>query len=423
MENITADLKCRIIVIKVASRCNLNCTYCYMYNLGDETYKSQPKFMSDLTVDALIERIKAHCIKHNIPKFSFIFHGGEPLLAGMDFFRKFVNKVNERLGDILTPVFELQTNAVLLTDEWCTLFGELNIPIGISLDGTKESNDLYRIDKTGKGSYDRIIKGLKIAQHSKALKTKPGLLSVINIHSDPIETYQHFKNLDAEAIDFLFPEATYDFPPTQPRHFESLSQETPYGDWLIKIFDAWYAEKEQKLMIRIFHYLIRSIIGGDYSADNFGIFNNEVLVIETDGGIEAVDVLKICGNGFTKAGANVIKDTFDSALQTDLARVYHLSHSYLAKECLACPVKEICGGGYIPHRYSKSKGFNNPSVYCNDLLKLITHIQNKILADLPLKLLESSSIAPMSFSEAKMLRLEKLNSIGYSEYEKDLESF
>ena len=72
----------------------------------------------------------------------------------------------------------MQTNATLLTEEWCEVLGKLNIQIGISLDGTPEANDIFRIDHAGKGSYTRIVKGLKIAQNSPYLNTAPGILSV-----------------------------------------------------------------------------------------------------------------------------------------------------------------------------------------------------------------------------------------------------
>ncbi|HEY1202986.1 MAG TPA: hypothetical protein VGE79_18505 [Niastella sp.] len=80
-----SDLKCKLLVLKVASRCILNCTYCYMYNLGDTTYMKQPKVMSDDVVDSLITRVKKHCHMHGIDVFDFNFHGGEPLLAGPEF--------------------------------------------------------------------------------------------------------------------------------------------------------------------------------------------------------------------------------------------------------------------------------------------------------------------------------------------------
>ncbi len=416
----TDELKCRTLVVKIASRCNLNCTYCYMYNLGDETYRSQPKVMSYEIVDAMIFRSREHCEKTNMKEFTFVLHGGEPLLAGKDFFTYFVNKAREVLMPDIKPNFIVQTNGLLLSDSWCELFGSLNISFGISLDGLKADNDQYRIDHSGKGSYDRIIKGLRIAQESTHLKNKPGLLSVININADPVETYYHFKSLKAKVVDYLLPEATFDNPPMQPSADKAWAGEAPYGDWLIKMFDCWFEDEEDRYNIRQFYFIVHSILGGNFSADNLGQLNNEVLVIETNGDIEAVDGLKVCGHGFTKAGANVQTYSFSDAMQTKLARLYHLSHMLLPRKCMSCPVQEVCGGGTIPHRYSKDKGFNNPSVYCKDLMKLITHIQTRVISQLPEEIRLNSNIEALSYEQAIKITEEQFLITPEPEYADDL---
>lgn len=397
----TNPLKCQTLVIKIASRCNLNCKYCYMYNMGDLSFQKQPKVMKDIVLVAMMQRVKDHCAIHGIKAFTLIMHGGEPLLAGFDFFRKFVQTANEMLLPDVQPVFVLQTNGTMLTEEWCQLLGELKIVnLGISLDGVKEINDINRIDHAGRGSYDRIIEGLKTAQNSKHLKTPPAVLSVVNIDADPVGTYLHFKDLGITNVDFLIPDSTYEQPPPRPTVDQGLSAETPYADWMIRIFDQWFSEGNDRISIRKFELIMHMILGGVVTADNFGSLFNEVLVIETDGGIEAVDVLKICGDSFTKAGANVLSHSFEEAMNTDLANLYHMSHKKLCTQCMKCPVKDVCGGGYLPHRYKKENGFNNPTIYCKDMLKLITHIQNRVVQQLPEHILEKMEVAPLTFEEA-----------------------
>jgi uncharacterized protein len=107
--------KCHLLVVKVASRCNLNCSYCYVYNAGDNSYLQQPAVMSDETMDALVQRTANHCRQHGIALFTFVFHGGEPLLAGQDFFHRFVNQVTTHFPAETKPNFCLQTNGTLLT--------------------------------------------------------------------------------------------------------------------------------------------------------------------------------------------------------------------------------------------------------------------------------------------------------------------
>jgi uncharacterized protein len=150
------SLRCTAAIVKIAGRCNINCTYCYMYNMGDGSYLSQPKKMSEATVQRLAERVKEHCQTHNLQRFEFILHGGEPMLAGVEFVRHFVSIVRSVLPPGITPGFSMQTNGTLLNEEWCQLIGELNIQTGISMDGTREVHDMYRLDFKGNGTYDAV---------------------------------------------------------------------------------------------------------------------------------------------------------------------------------------------------------------------------------------------------------------------------
>jgi len=388
-------LICRALVVKIASRCNLNCTYCYMYNLGDETYKMQPKVMSDATIESLIQKVKTHITRHKIDRFTFVFHGGEPLLAGKEFITKFVSDANACLSEFADIRYSIQTNGVLLDEEWAYLLGHLNIHVGVSLDGLPEQNDKFRIDHAGRGSYKSIVAGLKFAQASTTATLPPGLLCVLDITSDPIKTYEHFKSLAADNVDFLLPDANYDKPPV----LGNTEGITPYGDWLIAVFDRWRQDKN-RISIRFFRNIMQSILGKPIGSDMLGSGHNEVLVIETNGDIESVDVLKICGHAFTKTNANVHATEFDEALTTPLARLYNLSHINLPKKCISCPVNDICGGGYLPHRFSSKNGFNNPTVYCKDFMKLITHIQNIVLGEFPPEILIKSGISILTYKDA-----------------------
>ncbi len=401
----TDTLQCNTLVLKVASRCNLNCTYCYMYNMGDSSFKDQPKFMSDNVVDALIEKVRLHCDLHDIKLFSFAFHGGEPLLAGEDFFRKFTTKAKERLLPVIIPQFLIQTNAVLITREWSVLLDELDIQVGISLDGTKAAHDAFRVDHAGRGSYEQVVKGLSMVQQNTSRNLEAGVLCVINIDSDPVEIYHHFKSLHINNVNFLWPDANYTHLPVRPKQMSEPAP-TPYGDWLIRLFDVWFNDDRNQMSIQYFRKLIHAILGRQVVSDTIGTGNNEVLIIETNGGIESLDVLKICGEAFTKNNTNILTHTIDEAIQTPLARLYQLSHKNLNAQCVTCPIVEICGGGYLPHRYSIENGFDNPSIYCRDLLKLISHVQNSVVRQLPETLLKEAGVSMLTYEEA----LEQISS-------------
>lgn len=238
----------------------------------------------------------------------------------------------------------------------------------------------------------------------------------MNVNENPIEIYNHFKLLKVKNCDFLLPDANHDHPPRN-----SSTTNTPYADWYIKLFDHWFNENsDESLGITYFDFFIDNILGSESTTDNMGKGENGILVIETNGGIESVDVLKICGDGFTKTEANVLTHSLEEALQTPLAKLYRLSGTMLSKKCLACPISETCGAGYIPHRYSIKNAFNNPSVYCNDLMKLITHIQNRVIENLPAEIIAESGVQKITYEQCQQIIADTIETIKEPEYAREL---
>jgi uncharacterized protein len=353
-----------------------------MYNLADKSYQQQPAIMSEEIVHATLTRVREHAIKKNLKTVRLIFHGGEPLLASPDFYRKFVRAARQILAPEASALFSMQTNATLISPEWLELFLELNIAFGISLDGPAEINDLNRVDHQGNGSYLRVVEAIRMVrsdQRFDSLGRKA--LTVINLQSDPLLVYEHFRSLGFREIDFLFPDGTYDAPPPA---VTVGGTDAPYADWLIPIFDQWFEKSDSTFSIRTFKNIIRLILGSERSTENIGGRKGRVVVIETDGGIEPVSALKACGEGFTKAGLNVLNSAIDDVYDAPLFKEYLAGPECLSQECASCPIVTVCGGGYLPHRYKSENGFDNPSIFCRDLTKLIRHIQAKVMEALPI---------------------------------------
>jgi len=372
-----------------------------MYNKGDKSFTRQPRRMSEDTVRALLTRGRTHCIAHELGSVIFSFHGGEPLLAGPDFFRRFVAGARAILGDSITPTYVLETNGTLLTREWLDLFCDLDIGFGISLDGPPPIHDRWRVNHAGAGSYRDVRRAIDLVLADRRCDGLfGGVLTVIDLASDPREIYSHLREIGVTRCDFLLPDGTHDNPPPGVTLDPSL---TPYADWLITIFDRWFDIQDTAFSIRLFESIIRLLFDPAAGNDSLGGGRNGLLVIETDGGIEPVDVLKICGPSFTKTGLNVALNEICDVNSVDLVNLYLQGGTAACRACHACPVFPVCGAGYLPHRYSSLNGFDNPSVYCRDLMKLITHVRDKVLATIPAETRHKVGLAPMSYAQALAL--------------------
>ena len=375
----TLAASCVTAVVKIASRCNLSCSYCYVYHKGDDGWRNQPALMTEEIISMTIDRFIEHCKTHLLSDFEIVFHGGEPLLAGPNFFKNFVETALARMPSQTRLTFTVQTNGVLLNSVWSRLLRQLGIQVGISIDGTRATHDRMRVDHLGRGSYARVLRGLEAA---RAEGLDPGILTVVDLADDPRAVFENLMAMKPRMVDFLLPLANWDDLPH--RHTP-----TSYADWLITVFELWIASPTPPFRIRLFEQIVRTTLGFTRNYDALGPGVNRTIVIETDGSIESVDVLRVCGNGMTRRGYNVLSDSIDSALTDPLAQTYLHAADRLCSECRACEIKNLCAGGYLPHRFARANDFDNVSVYCTDLLALIKTIQDWSVRQVPSDLRDS----------------------------------
>ena len=141
----------------VGSLCNLDCDYCYYLGKADLYGGQQPKMSEELLERYISQYIEAV----QVPVVTFCWHGGEPLLAGLDFYEKAVTLQNKYRGNKQIEN-SLQTNGLLITPEWCDFFRRNNFLIGISLDGPKDIHDAYRHDRGGRPTFDRVMRAVEM---------------------------------------------------------------------------------------------------------------------------------------------------------------------------------------------------------------------------------------------------------------------
>lgn len=360
--------------------------------MGDDSYKLQPKFMTKKITEAMFTKIKTHCFENKITRFLIVFHGGEPLLNGIDFFANFIEIGKKIIPNTIIIDYAMQSNGVLLTEEITKELKNLNIQIGISIDGTPKSNNINRVHHNGNGSYNKIINGFNLVKKIYG-NEYANCLCVIDTNEKPTDVYSHFKSIGANSVHLLFQDFNYS---------QSKVEDVPkIGDWLIEVFKLWYSDRdENKPSLRPFTDLIGLICGVEKYSEIFGKGINDTLVIETDGSIETVDTLRICGNGFTKTNFNVLNSELGTIYEkSELAKLYYHGHHNLCKKCNNCPIEPVCGGGYLGHRYSNENYFDNPSIYCSEIVKLVCYIQNEILKNMQRYSVNESKIEALNFDE------------------------
>ncbi len=335
------------------------------------------KIMPLEVVELAAEKMVALARQQGVSELDVNFHGGEPMLAGMDWFRQAIGIFTSVGADKVSFKFGMQTNGIMIDDAWAELFDACQISVGISLDGPRHINDRARVNFAGASSYDATVAGIqKMLEHRRSFG---GVLCVIDPTVNGLDVYKHFRSLGIPRIDFLWPlDHNWDTPP------QSLTSDnaTPYADYLIPIFNEWWSNDGQQVRIRYFESIIKGLVGARVGLDSLGAEPINIVAIDTDGSIEPLDSLRAAGNKFTDMGLRIQKDSLSAIYEKELFQMALAGRGGLHKHCQQCVFSDVCGGGYLPHRYSSETGFDNPSVYCRDLWKLINHIAGVVVAEL-----------------------------------------
>ena len=363
----------RQFVLKVHSLCDLACDHCYIYEHADSSWRGRPKAIPSATVAKAGERIAEHARQHALAGVRVILHGGEPLLAGAPRLGDIAAQLRQAIGPVCELDLRIHTNGVRLNEEFLEVFRQAGVKVGISLDGDRAGNDLHRRYRDGRSSYDQVIRAVELLRSDRYKALYAGLLCTIDVRNDPVATYDALAALDPPAVDFLLPHGTWDTPPPGL----GAGPQTPYADWLAAVFDRWVADGG-RVPVRIFESIIRTSRGASSLTESLGVEASDVAVIETDGTIEQADSIKVAYDGAPATGFDVFRNVLSEAAGHPAIRARQQGVGGLSATCRACPVVASCGGGLYAHRYRTGTGFDNPSVYCADLEKIINHVQARL---------------------------------------------
>nr|WP_180217915.1 FxsB family cyclophane-forming radical SAM/SPASM peptide maturase [Streptomyces albus] len=367
--------------LKFHGRCNLACDYCYMYEMADQSWRDKPMAMSRQVIDQFAFRLGEHLRAHagEVRGASVRMHGGEALLAGADRFAY----AARALRAAAPPEAELRlvttTNGILLDDEeLLEVLREHRIGVTVSLDGDQEGQDRHRRYANGRGSYDRVMRGIEALNRPAYRELFDIVLCTIDLENDPLATYRALADTGAPAVDFLLPLGNWTSPPPG---WTGRDGGTAYADWLIPVFDHWYGTVPVPTGVRLFESVMAMTLGGHSRVEAVGLAPFQLLVIESDGTIELGDALKSAYAGAPFTGLNVFRNSLDEARLLPGVVARQRGVAALSPACTGCSVRDICGAGEYSTRYRAGTGFLNPSVYCADLTKLICHIRDRVLTD------------------------------------------
>lgn len=364
----------QLIILQPINLCNLNCSYCYVPGRRD------PAKMSEDILEASIKHV------FNSPKtvyddtLTFLWHAGEPLAAGIEYYQKSVNYIKKYNTDNRRINFAIQTNATLINQAWCDFFKKHHFDVGISVDGPKFIHDNQRRDWLNHGSFDRVMKGVEL------LKTNGIELASISVITDYTldhveEFYQFFKEnkFVRLAINIDENESIH-----TTSSFNNLSPEliNRYKNFMSKLYDLWIQD-HRSIKIREFEDMLSFIVFKKSSDENVIAMDATAFSIITISKTGDINTFSPEMAGGTAANSkefiigNVLEiNSFDDLIENPNFRKQLTSIGKGINNCAnVCEYFELCGGGSPTNKYYETGSFEaTETMHCKLTKQALTDV-------------------------------------------------
>lgn len=332
----------QVFVKPVGASCNLACNYCY--------YLDKTKLLAGFGIHRMTDELLEMYITQHIQASSeqnifFSWHGGEPTLAGPDYFRRIVEIQKKYLPHDRAVVNGIQTNGTLLDEEWCRFLKKENFIVGISMDGPERFHAVNRFRKDGKSSFDEVLRGYQLL---RSYEIPCEILCVVhaqNVHY-PLEVYRFFKSLNAEFLTFI--PLVERLSPENNQVSGNTVQAKAYGEFLCAIFDEWKTQDIGNVKIQIFEEALRTAFGVDHSLCIFKPTCGRVPVVERNGDFYSCDHFVDSAHLIGNIQENILGDMLESKRQIAFGQAKFES---LPKFCLKCEVLNMCNGACPKDRF------------------------------------------------------------------------
>jgi uncharacterized protein len=362
------------------SACNLNCDYCFFLK-KERLYPGSSFRMADDVHEAYIKQLFE---AHQVPQVTVAWQGGEPTLMGLDFFRRSValQKKYQKPGTSIENTF--QTNGILLDDVWCRFFHENKFLIGLSLDGPKELHDTYRKDKGGHGTFDRVMKAVRLLQKHQV---EFNVLCTVNSKNadHPLEVYRFFRDeVRTQYIQFI---------PIVERDNESGYQEgskvtdrsvrpEQFGRFLIEIFDEWVKRDVGRTFVLTFDGALAGWLDMAGTVCIFGPSCGEGTALEHNGDL-------YCCDHFVEPAhllGNILKTPMIELVASEKQRRFGRDKKdLLPRYCRECDMLFVCNGECPKNRFlTTPDGEAGLNYLCTGYKMFFNHVdlQMKVMANL-----------------------------------------
>ena len=335
-----------IVMAKPAGAiCNLDCRYCYYLHKVDLFPAGERFRMSDETLETYMRSFIASSPG---PEVHFVWHGGEPTLLGVAFYRRAVELQRRHAPEGWPIINNLQTNGVALDDEWCAFLAAERFHVGLSLDGPAQLHDACRADKAGRPTHERVMRALRrLRRHG----IEPDVLCTVNAVTapHPVEVYRFFLDHGVTWLQFL--------PVVQRAPGGGVSEwsVTPeaLGDFLCAVFDEWVRHDVGRIAVQTFEDAMRVAMGQRAILCIFSETCGRMLAMEHDGGVYACDHFVEPERRLGEVASASLSELVDAPRQLAFGRA---KRDALPAYCRACPVLAYCNGGCPKDRFAAAPG-------------------------------------------------------------------
>jgi uncharacterized protein len=369
MKAIKALREFQVFVKPGGSACNLACDYCYYLSKGHLWAPGEPA-MRRMPIEVLETYIRQQIEASPNEVIRFSWHGGEPTLVGLTFFRRAVALQKKYQPPGRRIINGVQTNGTLLDQEWCRFLAEEGFRVGLSLDGPQEIHDRHRFGKSGRPSFRQAMRGFDLLQlHG----VEPDILGVVTAQSvrQPETVYAFYKHIGAQFISLL----PLVEPPKKPGEAvgpDSVGAED-FGDFLCEIFDEWKDRDIGRVQVEIFEEAVRTALGQRPSVCIFRPTCGDVAVIERNGDFYACDHFVMPQHRLGNIMTTHLGALLESAPQRQFGRAKQDS---LTSHCQACDVLAMCHGGCPKDRFIRTpRGEFGLNYLCGGYKRFFTHCQ------------------------------------------------